>query len=69
MHNSITKIIYVLCASSKEGVVYTVFYTWDSEDEEFQYWQECQFESLDEAREFVASLANDGVAVTRIINN
>ena len=48
--------------------MFIVMYTWDSDDE-IQIWQKQQFELLYEAREFAASLQDDGVAVVRIIKN
>lgn len=44
--------------------MWTVMYTWDSENE-FQIWQEQHFESAYEAEQFVMSLMDDGVAVVR----
>ena len=48
--------------------MFIVTYTWDSDDE-IQIWQKQQFELLYEAREFAASLQDDGVAIVRIIKN
>ena len=45
--------------------MWVVTYTWDF-DEEFQYWQEQHFESAYEAEQFVMSLMDDSVAVTKL---
>lgn len=47
--------------------MYIVSYTWDSEDDEFQMWQEMRFEDINKAREFATSLMDDGVAIVRVI--
>lgn len=45
--------------------MWVVLYTWDSETE-YQIWQESRFETAYEAEQFVISLMDDGIAMTRL---
>lgn len=43
--------------------MWIVLYSWDTEEEN---WQESRFETAYEAEQFVLSLMDDGIAVTRL---
>lgn len=44
--------------------MWIVLYSWDNESE-CQHWQEARFASAYEAEQFVLSLMDDGIAITR----